>query len=62
MAELAYTVREAALALGISEDTIRRMVYVNEIPHRRVKARGCRGMGRILIPRKALERWLEGET
>ena len=35
MAELAYTVREAALALGISEDTIRRMVYVNEIPHRR---------------------------
>ncbi|MGB9866742.1 MAG: helix-turn-helix domain-containing protein [Bacillota bacterium] len=58
MAELAYTVKEAAQALGVSESTIYWMVYRNEIPHRRIKARGTRGKGKILIPRAALEEWL----
>ena len=61
MAELAYTVKEAARALGISESTVRWMVYMGEIPHRRIKARGCKGMGRILISRAAIEKWLEGD-
>lgn len=61
MAELALTVKEAAVALGISESTTYWMCYMGEIPHRRVKARGCKGMGRILISRAALDKWLEGD-
>lgn len=61
MAELALTVKEAAEALGVSESTIYWMVYRNEIPHRRVEARGRKGKGKILIPRAALEKWLMGE-
>lgn len=60
MAELALTVKEAAKALGISESTTYWMCYMGEIPHQRVKARGCRGKGKILISRVALEKWLEG--
>ena len=54
MAELALTVKEAAKALGISESTTYWMCYMGEIPHQRVKARGCRGKGKILISRVAL--------
>ena len=60
MAELALTVKEAAAALSVSESTLYWMVYMGEIPHQRVKARGCRGKGKILISRVALEKWLEG--
>jgi len=59
---LALSVKEAAAALGVSESTIYSMVYRGTIPHNRVKARGCNGMGKILISRRALEKWLEGET
>jgi excisionase family DNA binding protein len=55
MAELALTVKEAAEALGISESSIYWMCYMKKIPHR-----GCKGKGKILISRKALEKWLEG--
>jgi len=58
---LAYTVKETAAATGLSESTIYWLVYRNEIPHRRVRAKGCRGQGKILIPRAALEAWLMGE-
>lgn len=61
MAELALTVKETAAATGLSESTIYWLVYRNEIPHRRVRAKGCRGQGKILIPRAALEAWLHGE-
>lgn len=61
MAELALTVKEAAKALGISESTTYWMVYQGEIPHRRVKARGGKGKGKILISRALLEEWLKGE-
>lgn len=61
MAELALTVREAARAIGVSESTIYWMCYMRQIPHRRIKARGCRGRGKILISRAELERWLAGE-
>ena len=60
MAELTLTVKEAAAALSVSESTLYWMVYMGEIPHQRVKARGCRGKGKILISRVALEKWLEG--
>lgn len=62
MAELALTVKEAAEALGISESTVYWMCYQKEIPHNRVKARGSKGKGRILISRSALEKWLRGEV
>ena len=60
--KLTYTVKEAAEALGISESTVRWMVYRNEIPHRRVHGRGTKGQGKILIPKAALEQWLMGAT
>ena len=58
--KLALTVKEAAAALGVSESTVYWMCYRGEIPHNRVKARGCNGKGKILISRAALEKWLEG--
>ncbi len=61
MAEIALNVKEAAKALGVSESTVYWMVYTNEIPHRRVKARGGKGKGKILISRKMLEEWIRGE-
>ena len=62
MAELALTVKEAAEALGISAAAVYWMVYRKEIPHRRVNARGKKGQGKILIPKTALIKWLEGGT
>lgn len=61
MAELALTVKEAAAAIGVSESTVYWLCYMKQIPHRRIKARGCRGRGKILIPRAGLEKWLAGE-
>jgi hypothetical protein len=34
---------------------------MKQLPHRRIKARGCRGRGKILIPRAELQKWLAGE-
>lgn len=59
--KMALTVREAAEALGVSESTVYWMCYQKEIPHNRVKARGTKGQGRILIPKAELEKWLCGE-
>ncbi len=60
MAELAMSVKETAAALGVSESSVYWMIYQGELPHRRVKARGCKGRGKILISRKGVERWLDG--
>jgi excisionase family DNA binding protein len=60
MAELALTVKEAAAVTGLSESTVYWLVYRNEIPHRRIKAKGCQGKGKILISRAGLEKWLMG--
>lgn len=60
MAELALTVKEAAAALGVSESTVYWMCYQGEIPHRRIKARGSKGKGKILLSRKVVEEWLRG--
>ena len=61
MAEMALTVKETAAATGLSESTVYWLVYRNEIPHRRIKAKGCKGMGKILISKAALEKWLQGK-
>jgi len=60
MAELALSAKEAAEALGVDIQSIYLMVYRKEIPHRRVVGRGKKGQGKILIPRTALIKWLEG--
>lgn len=61
MAELAMSVKEAADKLGISESTVYWLCYKNEIPHRRIKARGCKGKGKIIIPTQAIQEWLMGK-
>lgn len=61
MAELALTVKETAQALGISVSTVYWLCYMQELPHARIKARGCKGKGKILISRRVIEKWLEGE-
>ena len=59
MAELALSVKEAAQLLGLSERTIREMVYDGRIPFKRIRTgRGGGRGGRIIIPRRALEEWL----
>jgi excisionase family DNA binding protein len=58
--KLALTVKEAAEALSVSESTVYWMIYRGEIAHNRVKAKGCRGKGKILISKAALEKWLLG--
>lgn len=52
---LVYTPAEAAEALGVSEQTIRARVREGRIPAIRRTAIG----GRMLIGRKALERWVD---
>ena len=59
-AKMALSVKEAATALGVSESTVYWMCYRGEIPHRRVKARGGKGLGKILISTALLEEWLRG--
>jgi excisionase family DNA binding protein len=49
---IAYSVREAAVVLPLSTDTIYRLIRAGEIPARRVG-------GRWLIPTRGLERWIE---
>lgn len=59
MEKLAYSVKEAAGLLGLSERTVREMVRDGRIPAKRiVTGRGERKGGRMIIPRAALEAWL----
>ena len=58
--KLALTVKEAAAALSVSESTVYWLCYRKEIPHTRVKAKGCGGKGKILISISGLEKWLQG--
>lgn len=51
MAELTLTIPEAAEALGISPWLVRRAVRDGTLPHIQIGRR-------VLIPRKALDRWL----
>ena len=60
MCKMALSVKEAAESLGISESSVYWMCYTGELPHNRVKARGCKGKGKILIPTEKIKKWLEG--
>lgn len=52
MEKLAYSVTEAAEVIGISRTVMYNLVHCDGFPKKIVG-------GRILIPAKALERWLE---
>lgn len=58
VSRLAYTTKEVALLLGISARTVCRMAENGSLPHKRAKGREQGGRGVILIPVRALERWL----
>lgn len=60
MGKIALTVQEAAEALGVSASTVYEMCWNKTLPHNRVKGKGKKGQGRILISRVALEEWLCG--
>jgi len=47
----AYSVRQTAAQLGVSEDAVYALVRSGGLPHKRVGRR-------IIIPRSALEQWL----
>lgn len=51
MAALTYSIREVALALGISPSTAYRQVRAGEIPSRRIGRR-------VVVPKRALDEWL----
>lgn len=52
MEKLAYSVREAAAAIGVSVGQMYNIVHITDFPKKVVG-------GKILIPVKSLERWLE---
>lgn len=52
MEKLAYSVMEAAEAIGVSRAAMYNLIHCTDFPKKVVG-------GRILIPAKALERWLE---
>jgi excisionase family DNA binding protein len=52
---LALRPPEVAAALGVGERTVRRWMRDNALPYRRLD-------GVVLIPRRALEQWLEEQT
>jgi excisionase family DNA binding protein len=52
---LAYTVPEAAELTGLSTDRIYELCRQGLFPHRRV------GERQVLIPKRGLERWINGE-
>ena len=49
---LVFSVREAALALGIGKDLCYELIYRGELPHLRLSTR-------IVVPRKALSDFVE---
>jgi len=52
--KLAYSVKEAAEMLSLSEITIRRMIDSGDI-----KVKRTPGGGRIIIPAKELNKWVD---
>lgn len=54
--QLLWTVAEAARALGLSEDYVRRLVREGRVPHRRL---GDGPRARIRFSRKDLERFVD---
>ena len=52
---LAYSVAEAAAALGISENTARTEIAAGRLPSLRVRRR-------LLVPKKALAGWVAQNT
>jgi excisionase family DNA binding protein len=52
---LALRPKEAAEALGVGERTVRRWMRDDALPYRRLD-------GVVLIPRRALEKWLEEQV
>lgn len=55
MATLTYSAEEAAKALGVSAATIYRMAAAGELPSRRLRSR-------LVIPKAALQRWLDEQA
>lgn len=51
MEKIAFTIKEAADALGVAESTIRKMVTAGQLPVRRIGV----GRGKLLVPAQALE-------
>ena len=52
--KLAFSIPETALKLGVCKTTVLNMCYERKLPHIRVGTKG----GRIIIPAKALEEYL----
>lgn len=52
---MALRMSEAGELLGISPDTVKRMVTDGQLPHVRLR-------GSVRIPRRALEEWIEEHT
>lgn len=61
MEKLALSIREAAEALGLHQNTIYKMVEAGQLPATRIDTTG-RGKGKLLISRQALEALLRGEV
>ncbi len=59
---MVLTVKEVAELLGLSINTVYRLVQNAQIPHRQIRARGSQSKGKILFHKPAIERWLEGEN
>ena len=53
-ARLAFSVQDAAEALGLSVDTVYELVRGNKLPHKRIGRR-------ILIPCRVLETWINAQ-
>lgn len=51
---LAFSVQDAAEALGLSVDTVYELVRGNKLPHKRIGRR-------ILIPCRVLETWINAQ-
>lgn len=60
--KIALSVKELAAMLGVSESAVYWMCHRNEIPHRRTKARGKKGQGKILFSVDAIKEWLKGDV
>lgn len=59
IAELALSPKEVAKLLGLSLRTVYQMVYDGKLPAKRVTTTRGRGRGgKIIVPRYALEKWL----
>jgi excisionase family DNA binding protein len=55
-APILLTVRQAAAALAVGEDTVYMLVAKNQLPHVRLSERVLR------IPRRLLEEWIDSQA